>query len=142
MQAFTEPVPALFVDTHNSLSGNGGGVQLFTRDALTTLAAAGFSVTTLPFDLDRRFRTRVMQRLRPTVRPRTAPPELTQIIERAVEVHESRYVFFGATRFVAVSRYLRRRFPELLQVLISQGVEAIDFCLDQQFRQRTGGQTR
>src|SRR5262249_41677476 len=44
--------------------------------------------------------------------------------------------------FPELSLKLRRRFPEVCQVLLSHGVEGVDFCIDQQLRRVRGTENR
>lgn len=142
MRKSASGIPAVFIEARASLEVTGGGVQICNRELMAVLAAAGFSVQTVPFELDRRLWTRIANRIRPSLRPVVMPPSLARIAEEAVVEKAARYTFFGLTHFVELSKYLRARFPLLRQVILSHGVETIDFCIDQQIRRRTGAENR
>lgn len=129
-------IPAVYIDTHTSLHGSGGGVQMCNREAMATLGAAGFSLRTVPFDLDRRLTTRLAHRAHQSLRPRRMPPSLTRLADQAIAAHQARFVFFGSTRFAALLRHLRRQHPAVRQVAVSMGIEALDFCISEQIRRR------
>jgi hypothetical protein len=135
-------IPAVFVDTHGALKDSGGGVQLCNREYLETLRAAGFDVQMVPFDLDRRLRTRIANRLFPQLRPASMPTGLFQTVKKATEEIRAQFVFFGLTRYIELSRRLREFFPQAKQVLLSHGTECVDFAIEQRIRRQTGTENR
>jgi len=135
-------IPAIFLDARGALETSGGGVQMCNREFSAALAAAGFAVKLVPFELDRRFFTRIVNRARPNLRPVVMPPKLPRAAEKAVVGTNACFVFYGLTRFVGLSKHLRARFPQLRQVLLSHGVESVDFYLEQKIRRDAGTENR
>jgi hypothetical protein len=66
------------------------------------------------------------------------PSGLYQRIESAVRETGAEVVFFGLNLFSELSRELRQALPNIRQVLLSHGVESLDFCIEQQIRRRLG----
>lgn len=131
-------IPALFIDTHGALQASGGGVQVCNWEYLDTLAAAGFVVKKVPFDLDRRLWTRIANRLSPKLRPASMPPGLVQSVREAIANTNAQFIFFGTTQFVELSKHFRESSPKVKQVLLSLGTECIDFSIEQQIRRSSG----
>lgn len=131
----SEKIPSLFVTPRAALAVGGGGVQICTREYITTLKAGGFDLETIPFDLDSRFRTRILNKLFPGYYPRQLPPDLRdQLLSRSVQ-RSIHYVFFNFSVYPSLTRWLRARFgTNVKMVLLSHGLESTDYCVAQQFQ--------
>jgi hypothetical protein len=135
-------IPAVFIDARNSLASTGGGVQKCNQEYLAVLKAAGFAVEMVPFDLELSLLKRIANRLYPKISPQKMPAGLAQQAENVVAKTGARFAFFGLTRYPELSTHLRSKFPNLGQIIISHGVEAVDFCIDQQIRRRDHTENR
>jgi len=135
-------IPAVFIDASNSLAPTGGGVQKCNQEYLALLKAAGFAVEIVPFELQQSLFSRMANRLRPKISPQVMPAGLVRQAGQAIAKTGARFAFFGLTRYPELSKHLRGGFPDLRQIFISHGVEAVDFCIEQQLRQRDETENR
>jgi hypothetical protein len=135
-------VPALFVAHRQVLAPSGGGVQVCNREHMALLEAAGFRLQVISYDFDRSLRDRVANRLFPKVLPAREPRDLAERIVLALTAGGTRHVFHAMNTFPAVLRDIARRFPDVRQILLSHGAEAVDFCLEQGLRRDAGTENR
>lgn len=135
-------ISGIFVGASGALEQSGGGVQQATREYITVLQAAGWHLEILPFDVRATLFARIRNRVWPRVMLVQMPKGLPQKVEHKIRAAKSEFVFFCPNVFPELSRHLRERVPNVQQVLLSVGVESIDFCVEQQLRRRNGGQNR
>lgn len=135
-------LPALLVGPRQALQPTGGGVQVAAREYRAVLAIAGFDLEPVPFDPPKTFLSRVRNRLAPRIMSVPLPVGFEEVIEERVRSAGACAVFFLPNLFPQLSGCLRRSFPQLKQILLSVGVESIDFCIDQQLRRRDGKENR
>ena len=103
-----EKIPALFVSPSGALKPVSGGLQIFTREQIAVLGAAGFDLTVIPFEIDMRFKTRLRRRLRPRPYANLLPPVLVELIVSEQRRTASRFVFFNVEETAAIAAELRQ----------------------------------
>ena len=133
---------ALLVSYHRFLEPEGGGVQVCSREYITSLEAAGFDLEFLPFEFPRNLLERLRRKVSPEIWHTSAPPQLFHKIVDAIENRRAEFVFFGHTMFGGLSRKLKQNHINVRQVLLSHGAEGFDFCLEQQIRRQTNSENR
>ncbi len=122
-----EKIPALFVSPSGALKPVSGGLQIFTREQIAVLGAAGFDLTVIPFEIDMRFKTRLRRRLRPRPYANLLPPVLVDLIVSEQRRTASRFVFFNVEETAAIAAELRQALAGAAQiVLLSAGLNTID----------------
>jgi Glycosyl transferases group 1 len=135
-------VPALFVAHRQVLAPAGGGVQVCNAEHMAILDAAGFRLQVISYDFDRSLRRRIANRLFPKLLPAREPRDLAERIALALTASGTKHVFHAMNTFPAVLREIDRRFPEVRQILLSHGTEAVDFCIEQGLRRDAGIENR
>src|SRR5262249_31150296 len=135
-------VSALIIAHQNVLQSTGGGVQVCSREDMASLEAAGFQLRPIPYEFQRGITARLLNRLLPKVTNSPAPPGLFHEVDSDVQETDAKFIFFGMNAFARLSLRLRRAFPDVRQVLLSYGIESIDFCIEQQIRRRTRTENR
>jgi hypothetical protein len=135
-------VPALFVAHRQVLAPSGGGVQVCNAEHMATLEAAGFRLQVISYDFDRSLRGRIANRLFPKLLPAREPRDLAERIALALNASGTKHVFHAMNTFPAVLREIERRFPDVKQILLSHGAEAVDFCIEQGLRREAGTENR
>jgi hypothetical protein len=131
-------IAALLVAPANSLREEGGGVQHAARQYQNVLQNAGFDLRLFPYEFDRRVRRRITRRLFPSVSSAEFPPNQIEPVILALQEHSAKFVFFGFHIDEALSARIRAVAPTVQQVLLSQGIESIDFCVAQRARRPDG----
>jgi hypothetical protein len=124
------------------LQSTGGGVQVCSREYMASLEAAGFQLRPIPYEFQRGITARLLNRLLPKVANAPEPLGLFHEVDSAVQETDAKFIFFGMNAFARLSLKLRRAFPDVRQVLLSYGIESIDFCIEQQIRRRTRTENR
>jgi hypothetical protein len=132
-------VSALFVAPYGAVQASGGGVQVAVREYRKVLDCAGFDIEIIPFNARAALRSRVINRLVPRVMLVSEPQGLAATIDGRLRQTNAKFVFFCPNLFPLLSRGLRSAFPGVRQILLSVGVESIDFCVHQQIRENVGG---
>ena len=117
-------------------------MQVCNREYIASLEAAGFQLRTISYDFQRRITSRLVNRIFPKVTNVSEPPELFQKVQSAVRKTNAEIIFFGMNVFPGLSLKLRQTFPDVRQVLLSYGIESIDFCIEQQIRRQTRTENR
>jgi hypothetical protein len=135
-------VPALFVAHESVLAPSGGGVQVCNAEHMAVLEAAGFRLQVISYDFDRSLRGRIVNRLFPKLLPAREPHDLAERIGLALTAGGTKHVFHAMNTFPAVLREIDRRFPEVRQILLSHGAEAVDFCIEQGLRRDADTENR
>ncbi|MFL5240824.1 MAG: glycosyltransferase [Gemmataceae bacterium] len=103
-----------------------GGVQICTQEYLATLRAAGFAVTTLDYEPDRRLRARLRRVLQPRPYANRLPPDLEDRIVNAVN-EKTAYVFLNQVDLAPLAENLKKRLGGRAKlVLLSHGLESVD----------------
>ena len=122
------PIPALFVTARGNLTAGGGGVQIYTRESMEVLRAAGFALTVIPHGIDRRPWTRLRRKFFPRPYANLLPPGLAGEIAAAREATGSRFVFLTVD-LAPLAGALRERFSaaDAQIVLLSLGLESVDY---------------
>ena len=133
---------AVLVAHHNILKASGGGVQVCHREYAAVLEAAGFELRPIPYEFSRGIASRILYRIFPKVVSTTEPPELLQNIMSAVSEIKAEFIFFAWSVFPGLSLKLAKALPKVRQVLLSHGVEGLDFCLDQRLRRASRTENR
>jgi len=129
---------AIFVTHSRFLEPEGGGVQVCNREYIATLKAADFELRPVTYEFSHGLIARVCSRIAPRVWYTKEPPRLFESVVQALIDTGAQYIFFGHTAFASLSRRLQKKFPNLRQVLLSHGVEGLDFCIDQHTRREAG----
>jgi hypothetical protein len=132
-----EKIPALFVTYGEFFSSKGGGVQLCSREYRDSLERAGFTLDILPFALGKSLTQRVRRRIFPEVSLLSSAALSFDRLRQKVTESQAEFVFFNHTPFPDLSRQLARDCPQVKQVLLSHGVDAIDFLIAQSARRRS-----
>jgi hypothetical protein len=134
--------PALFIGHKNSLLDGGGGVQICNREYVAAISLAGYQLEIIPFEFHNTLFERVKRRFSPRVFAKTVPAGLTQAVDAAIRRTGAQTIFFSLAVFPELSKSLRSSRPQAQQVLLSHGVESIDFCIEQRVRRRLGRENR
>lgn len=109
---------------------------------MASIEAAGFDLRKVSFEFRNGIGYRISRRMSPKVVNARAPRELLRMTQSALDETRADIVFFGLNLFTDLSQELRRAFPNVRQVLLSHGVESLDFCIEQQIRRLTGTENR
>jgi hypothetical protein len=121
-------LPGVFVSSANSLRPVSGGQQLCTREYLRTLEAAGFRLTLVDYQSDRRFWVRVRRRLWPQPYSGLIPSTLLPKVLEAARHSNARFVFLNVVDVAPLASPLRHHLPEGCRiVLLSHGLESADY---------------
>ncbi len=125
--AIETKIPALFVSHQNALEPVAGGIQIFTREHLAVMAAAGFDLTVLSYNTDRRWQTRLRRLLRRRPYANLLPPTLADEIVAACRRADCRHVFLNLEETAEVAVELKQRLgDDVLVVLLSAGLNSVD----------------
>lgn len=138
----SDTIPALLVGHRNMFLPAGGGVQSCNREYEALLRGAGFELHRVAFDHEIGLGARVLNRIFPKVSNVKQPSRLLPRIRHEVQATNAAFVFFGLNLFPRLSAELRRSHPSVGQVLLSYGVESLDFCIAEQIRRRAGSSPR
>src|SRR5256885_6965213 len=123
-----ENASAIFLCTTNARSLESGGVQIYTREMLATLELAGFALTIIEYQPDRRPVTRLKRRLRPKPYSNLLPPDLAGRVAKAQSETRSRFIFLNGVDLAPLAAELRPLLPNDIRiVLLSYGLESVDF---------------
>lgn len=119
----------LVVAQAGAVKGSGGGVQLAMRDYTRTLECVGFKVCTLTYESNRAIVARVRTRLRGSLVQQEAPPTLlSRILQEAARLNPA-LICFAFNVFPKISGEITKRIPTVPQLMLSQGVESLDYFL-------------
>jgi glycosyltransferase involved in cell wall biosynthesis len=118
---------AVFVTTRNSMGSETGGVQVYTREMLATLRLAGFTLQVIEYQPDRRPLTRLKRRLRPKPYANLLPPDLVNRVGAVHRETEAGFVFLNGVDLAPLAASLREILPNNRIVLLSYGLESVDF---------------
>lgn len=117
---------ALFVSSGRFLGGT-GGVQAATREYRAVLEAAGFTVSVVAFEPDRRWSTRIGARCFSSPYWRPAEPGLVQRIAQDADRLDARVICLNQCALAPLARMLRPLLhPDSRIVLLSHGLESTD----------------
>jgi hypothetical protein len=74
--------------------------------------------------------------------PAREPRDFAERIALAFATSGTKHVFHAMNTFPAILRDIDRRFPDVRQILLSHGAEAIDFCIEQGLRREARTENR
>lgn len=117
----------LFVSSRGNLSSAKGGVQACTHEFISVIEASGVSLSTVAFDQDRRFTTRLLRLLdsSPFVRP--FAPALPMEVRRAAEQAAPDFVFLNQDSLAVLAPLIRSYLPSQCRIIVlSHGLESTD----------------
>lgn len=134
-------IPAVFVSSRNALASAPGGIQVFTREQMEVLRAAGFGLTVVSYDVDRHPFVRLRRLLRPRPYANLLPPGLADEVTAAQRATGSAFVFLNSTDLTPLAADLsaRMKLEEARIVLLSVGLESVDYL--HAIRSRGGAST-
>lgn len=129
-------ISGILVGPRQAMESTGGGVQQASREYLATLQLAGWDLRVISFDVQASLRARLANRIVPRVMAMEKPCDLEAQIEKQVRNVDAGFVFYFANIFPGILRCVRSKLPDTQQVLLSAGIESLDFCIEQQIRRR------
>jgi hypothetical protein len=130
-------VPCIFVGHDKLFQKSGGGVQLCNSEHMSLLEAAGFELHELRFEFDNALLDRGARYF--SNGSSKAPRGLRDRLARALTSAGAKHIFFGFNLFEDLSQYVRREFPQAIQILLSHGVEAVDVLIEQRLGETVKG---
>jgi hypothetical protein len=132
---------AALLIAHEDVFKPGGGVQLCVHEYIAALLAAGYSLQEIRFRFERGWRERLSNRLIRPVSQTPFPRDLFDRIRESAARTGATTAFFGINLSADLSRRLRAELPQLRQVLLSQGVESLDYAIAMRLKQAAEGTT-
>jgi hypothetical protein len=122
---------AVFLSTSNALLGREGhpkgGVQICTNEYLDVLRRAGFDVSVMDFEVDRRLSNRVDKRIRRRPYKNILPPGLEQKAFAAISSIEANVVFLNLVDLAPLAKPVRKQFGDKVKIiLLSHGQGCAD----------------
>ena len=132
-------IQAVFVCHRGSLTpAGGGGVQLCTREYFETLTAAGFDLTTVEVDNDRRLLSRMKRRISPNPYRNSMLKEDVIAEMRRQWTPDTSHVFLNQATTRPLAPAIKREFGGQVHVsVLSHGLRSVDFF--HEARARSGG---
>lgn len=123
-------IPLILVAAKNALySTPPGGVQICTRELVASLTDAGFKLTIIEYDTDRRPLIRLRRRFWAHPYAHRVPPTIVSDIIRAHENTRSSIVILSGVELAEVAKKIRSRLrdSEVKLVLFSYGLKSVDY---------------
>jgi glycosyl transferase family 1 len=122
-------IPAVFVAARNALGSGSGGVQLYTRELIDVLRAAGFDLNVVDYETDRSALTRLRRRVRPRPYSDQLPSDLTNRVYELQQRSGSEFIFLTSVALAPLAQMLRagENDSKLKIVLFSYGLESVDY---------------
>ena len=121
-------IPGVMAATSNSVNTPTGGVGMCGQEYLRTLAAAGFGLELVTFEVDRRPLVRFRRRMRPRPYTCVIPPYVASDVAAVVRKTRARYLFLHMVHTAPLAAPLRGEFgAEVEIVLLSHGLESMDY---------------
>lgn len=121
---------SIFVSVSSALGSNGrhyGGVQICTNEYLVVLRQAGFDITIVDFEVDKRLIKRVARRIGNRPYPNVLPPEVKKRVVSAIRVLEAEVVFLNLVDLAPLAKIIRRECGTKVKViLLSHGLHSAD----------------
>ena len=131
-----ENVAAVFVSYSAFLKREGGGVQACTREYLEVLRGAGFSVTPLPFEADKRTWTRLRRLLGASPYFNPHEPDLAEKVDARCKALGAGWVFLNQATLAPLATTLKAANPRCKVVVLSHGLESTDLLHTLNLRNR------
>lgn len=118
-------IPGVVVSASQTPSNRSGAVSMCAQEYLRTIAAAGFRLEIVSFDVDRRLHTRLKRKLRPRPYSNQIPPFVASDVAAVVRKTGARFVFlYDAAPLAAPLR--EQAGTDVQIVLLSIGLESVD----------------
>lgn len=119
---------ALFVASDSAMNTSSvGGVQVCVQEFLETLQRAGYELTTMTYHGDRSLRAKVARRLTNRPYSHLVPRSCVDEIDRLCRSRGITTVFLYSCDLAGIAGELKRRLPNLRLVLLSYGLESMDY---------------
>ena len=132
-------VPAVFVAHEFALTDKPGGVQVCTREFHHTLNVAGYDMSVVPIQFDRSLPGRLRQRLHRRAYPLQWHSTVVDAVVDATRARGANVVFLNLVNLAPMAEALRRRLGATCRlVLLSHGLESVDFVHEHPHRDRQG----
>jgi hypothetical protein len=124
-EAVHEAIPGIFVAMSRFVKSTSGATSMCTHEYLRTIAAAGFRLETVTFEVDRRLSIRLKRKLRPQPYRNQIPPFVGSEVAALIRKTGARFVFLFDTAPLAAC--LRAKVGKEVQiVMLSNGLESVD----------------
>lgn len=116
----------LFVSLSNYVKSGLGGVQRCTKEYLEVIKAAGWDLEVIPYEIDRRWQSRLLRKLKPSsFHNRISLDFVSDLCDR-VKAENIHWVFLNQVNALPIAPQLRRAKPELKIILLSHGAQFVD----------------
>jgi hypothetical protein len=133
---------SLFVSTAEALAPTGGGVQQCTQEYVRILKAAGFAPQPVIYRFKLGISRRVYNRIFPRVGITRAPSSFFEPVLSATRQLQPEFVFYNVNVFTNIVRSVRSVCPHARQIMLSHGLESVDFRIEQELRRFRGDENR
>jgi hypothetical protein len=122
---------SIFVSVSNALVGREGkpkgGVQICTLEYLAVLRHAGFDISILDFEIDRRLVNRIDKKLRRRPYHNILPSGLEQKVFAAISAAGAKVVFLNLVDLAPLAKPIRKHFGDKVKIiLLSHGLGCAD----------------
>ena len=116
----------LFISLSNYVKSGFGGVQRCTREYLEVIEAAGWDLEVVPYEIDRRWKSRLLRKLKPSIfHNRISPFFISALCDR-IKAENIPWVFLNQVDALPIASQLRRANPNLKIILLSHGAQFVD----------------
>lgn len=116
----------LFVSLSNYVNSALGGVQRCTKEYLEVIQAAGWELEIIPYEIDRRWQSRLLRKLKPSsFHNRISPDFVSDLCDR-VKAKNIPWVFLNQVDALPIAPRLKIANPELKIILLSHGAQFVD----------------
>lgn len=116
----------LFISLSNYVKSGFGGVQRCTREYLEVIEAAGWDLEVVPYEIDRRWKSRLLRKLKPSsFHNRISPFFISALCDR-IKAESIPWVFLNQVDALPIASQLRRANPNLKIILLSHGAQFVD----------------
>jgi Glycosyl transferases group 1 len=120
-------ISSLFISYRDYVEGNGGGVQVCTREYLNLINIIGIHTQYCLFSSDRRASTRVARNLFTSPYFRPAEPSVLSKIGALQAGKSPDFIFLNQVSLAALAPDIKKTLPRSKTVLLSHGLESTDF---------------
>lgn len=116
----------LFISFSNYVNSGYGGVQRCTREYLEVIEAAGWDLEVVTYEIDRRWKARLLRKLNPSrFHDRISPFFISDLCDR-IKAEKIPWVFLNQVDALPIAPQLRRTNPNLKIILLSHGAQFVD----------------
>lgn len=116
----------LFVSLSNYVKSGLGGVQRCTKEYLEVIKAAGWDLEVIPYEIDRRWQSRLLRKLKPSsFHNRISLDFVSDLCDR-VKAENIHWVFLNQVDALPIAPQLKRANPESKIILLSHGAQFVD----------------